>query len=87
MVFEKGTNSQQIEYFRRRLGAWRDQLVTESGETTRQLSKDNSFNLLRQAANRNASFQSPQEGKQKLIHKIDKTLYQIEAELYRMRNP
>jgi RNA polymerase-binding transcription factor DksA len=87
MVFESGINSQKIEYFRRRLGAWHDQLVFESGESNCDLAKVNSCDLLRQAINRNASFQSPQERKQKLIRKLDETLQQIEAELYRMWNP
>jgi DnaK suppressor protein len=87
MVFEKGANSRQIEYFRRRLRTWRDQLVSEAGKTVCRLDKGNSFDVPCQAANRNAPCQPSQERKQKLINKIDKTLQQIEAGLYRIKNP
>ena len=84
MVFGNGANPQQIKYLRRRLGVWREQLVTKSRESNCALDKGNSFDSLRQAANHNASSQYPQERKQKLIRKIGKTLQQIEKGLYKL---
>ena len=90
MVFENGANSQQIEYLRRRLGIWHDQLDFESEEGSWYLNKGNTFDQMKQVvnlANRQVSSQSPQERRQKLIRKIDETLRHIEARSYRIRNP
>ena len=47
MVFGNGANPQQIKYLRRRLGVWREQLVTKSRESNCALDKGNSFDSLR----------------------------------------
>jgi DnaK suppressor protein len=86
MTFEKGINSQQVEYFRRRLMAWRDELLSESGETACHSGKGipiDVIGLAANAANKQSSSQSPDDRKQKLTHKIDETLQRIKAGTYR----
>lgn len=80
MAFEPGVNSQQIEYFRRRLLTWRDELVPESGETAYHPGQDASPGFTGQAANATNSripSQSSRDREQKLIHKIDEALHHI----------
>ena len=85
MAFEIGINSQKIEYFRRRLLAWRDELTTEPAGTTFDNTQGVHSELMGQAANTtnsSASSQSPQDRKQKLLHKIDDTLHRIKEGTY-----
>jgi len=87
MTFEYGMNSQQIEYFRRRLLVWRDELTAESGETTYLPDQDASIDFKGQAAhaaNSHTSSQSPQDREQKLVDRIDEALHQIETGTYGM---
>jgi DnaK suppressor protein len=85
MAFENGVNSQQMEYFRRRLLVWRDQLVSGSRQTACHSDEGSSLDLTGQAesaVNKDASSQSPDDRKQKLICKIDETLHCIKAGTY-----
>ena len=87
MAFDSGMNSQQIEYFRRRLLTWRDELVSESEGTSYGFGQDAPTDFREQAANAThsgISSQSPQDREQTLIHKIDEALHQIEAGTYGM---
>jgi DnaK suppressor protein len=80
-------NSRQLEYFRRRLLAWRDELTTESGETAYLPDQEASVDFKGHAANANnhTSAQSSQEREQTLIHKIDETLRRIKEGTYGMQ--
>jgi DnaK suppressor protein len=88
MTFEDGVNPQQIEYVRRRLLVWRDEMVSEtsiSGETSCPADKEVSFDFIGGTANmvnKDASSQTSDDRKQKLISKIDETLHRIEAGTY-----
>ena len=84
MAFESGMNSQQIEYFRRRLLTWRDELVSESEGTSYGFGQGAStdFEQAANATHSGISSQSPRDREQKLIHKIDEALHQIEAGTY-----
>ena len=86
MAFDSGMNSQQIEYFRRRLLTWRDELVSESEDKSYGF-EGAAIGFREQAANtthRVAPSQSPRDREQKLIYKIDEALHQIETGTYGM---
>ena len=80
-------NSRQLEYFRRRLLTWRDELTTESEETAYPPDQEASVDFKGHAANANShtSSQSSQEREQTLIHKIDETLRRIKEGNYGMQ--
>jgi hypothetical protein len=81
-------NSRQLEYFRRRLLTWRDELVSESGETACADCKATSIDFkghAANAANNHTSSQSSQDREQTLIHKIDEALRLIEEGTYGMQ--
>lgn len=79
-------NSQQIEYFRRRLLIWRSQLLDENEESIRHPYKisEAQFGAMGSAANladRSTHDQSP-DRRSKLLSKIDTALDHIEAGTY-----
>jgi DnaK suppressor protein len=81
-------NSRQLEYFRRRLLTWRDELTTESEETAYLPDQEASVDFKGHAANAANSHtfsQSSQEREQTLIHKIDETLRRIKEGTYGMQ--
>lgn len=79
-------NSQQIEYFRRRLQTWRDQLLHESSETISQLQEETQIepDLVDCAANetdRDIELRA-RDRERKLISKIEEALRRIEDGSY-----
>ena len=89
MTFDAGVSSQQIEYFRRRLLTWRSQLAPKSPGKASYADKDASLDFKGKAANTTNSSTASQslDREQKLIHKINETLHNIEAGTYDRGRP
>lgn len=79
-------NDQQLEYFRRKLMSWREQLLKESSETICNLQTDNVaepdiVDLASNEVDRNIELRA-RDRERKLINKIDEALRRIEEGNY-----
>jgi DnaK suppressor protein len=83
-------SSEQIEYFRRRLLAWQDELSGESDKILSRLEETPSTHPISMERAANQSEQiirfCPKDNKNKLIHKIKDTLRRIEEGSYGFYN-
>ena len=79
---EEYMNARQLEYFRRKLTAWRDELLEESEETVTHLQEENWQEpdvIDRASVEADASLELRTRNRyRKLIGKIDQALYRIE---------
>ena len=79
---EEYMNAQQLEYFRRKLSAWRDELLEESQETVTHLQEENwqeADVIDRASVEADASLELRTRNRyRKLINKIDQALQRIE---------
>jgi DnaK suppressor protein len=83
---EEYMNPTQIEYFRQKLNAWRDELLEESRETLKHLQEENwnesDLNDRASVETEAATELRTRDRYRKLIDKIDQALKRIETEEY-----